>query len=224
MEFVRPHRPHGHRAARGPCALRGTVAQVQQAERVMRGLPRPQPARGSRMLEITASSRATARARSCWDVALDVAGAHLVCLMGRNGVGKTTLLKASWVCCRPAGSIQFDGEDLTRPAPTSGARAASATCHRGARSSRTSRWENLRVGLGRRGAASGRRAHLRPSSPCCAMLERRRRCPVRRPAAAARHRPRARSRDPKLLHPGRADRGHPAVDHQGESSVVIRGG
>jgi urea transport system ATP-binding protein len=59
-------------------------------------------------------------------------------LLGRNGVGKTTLLKClmGLVPRRPAAS--FDGQDLTRAPHERVSAPASATCRRGARSSRAS--------------------------------------------------------------------------------------
>ncbi len=52
------------------------------------------------------------------DVALEIGPGELVCLMGRNGVGKTTLLKTVMGLLRPrAGRIRFLGKDVTRAAP-----------------------------------------------------------------------------------------------------------
>jgi urea transport system ATP-binding protein len=50
-----------------------------------------------------------------WNVGLDVPAGSVVCLMGRNGVGKTTLLKTV-MGLLPArgGRIALDGEDITR--------------------------------------------------------------------------------------------------------------
>jgi len=58
------------------------------------------------------------------DVSLEVRPGELVCLMGRNGVGKTTLLKSimGLLRCR-AGHVVFDGRDLTRSSPDVRARA-----------------------------------------------------------------------------------------------------
>src|SRR5438067_13834576 len=59
------------------------------------------------------------------DVHLQVGPGEVVCLVGRNGVGKTTLLKSVMGLLRPrSGRILFDGRDLTRAAPYVRARAA----------------------------------------------------------------------------------------------------
>jgi urea transport system ATP-binding protein len=58
------------------------------------------------------------------DVSLEVRPGELVCLMGRNGVGKTTLLKSimGLLRCR-SGRVLFNGQDLTRTSPDVRARA-----------------------------------------------------------------------------------------------------
>jgi urea transport system ATP-binding protein len=50
-----------------------------------------------------------------WDLALDVAERRCTCIMGRNGVGKTTLLQCI-MGLLPArgGSIRFQGEDIIK--------------------------------------------------------------------------------------------------------------
>jgi urea transport system ATP-binding protein len=56
-------------------------------------------------------------------VFLTVGGGQVVCVMGRNGVGKTTLLKAIVGLLPPrAGSIDFQGQDLGRRLPYERAR------------------------------------------------------------------------------------------------------
>src|SRR5437773_6973703 len=58
------------------------------------------------------------------DVDLEVGHGQVVCLMGRNGVGKTTLLKSIMGLLRPrAGRVLFEDRDLTRAAPYRRARA-----------------------------------------------------------------------------------------------------
>jgi urea transport system ATP-binding protein len=59
-----------------------------------------------------------------WSVDLDVPDGQVVCLMGRNGVGKTTVLRAI-MGLLPArgGRITLDGQDITRWPPDRRARA-----------------------------------------------------------------------------------------------------
>ncbi len=58
------------------------------------------------------------------EVSLSVPAGQVVCLMGRNGVGKTTLLKAIIGLLRArAGRIVFQGRDLTGEPPHRRARA-----------------------------------------------------------------------------------------------------
>jgi urea transport system ATP-binding protein len=58
------------------------------------------------------------------DVDLEVEAGKIVCLMGRNGVGKTTLLKSVMGLLRPrSGQVVFNGRDLTRTSPDVRARA-----------------------------------------------------------------------------------------------------
>jgi urea transport system ATP-binding protein len=59
-----------------------------------------------------------------WGVDLSVAAGQVVCLMGRNGVGKTTVLKAVMGLLRARrGRISLDGVDVTRWSPDRRARA-----------------------------------------------------------------------------------------------------
>jgi urea transport system ATP-binding protein len=65
------------------------------------------------MLEVRSLDVAYGESQVLWDVSLDVPAGTVVCLMGRNGVGKTTLLK-SIMGLLPvrAGRVSFDGTDL----------------------------------------------------------------------------------------------------------------
>ena len=65
------------------------------------------------MLEIRDLNVAYGESQVLWDVSLDVPQGGVVCLMGRNGVGKTTLLKTVMgLLPARSGQILFDGTDL----------------------------------------------------------------------------------------------------------------
>ena len=65
------------------------------------------------MLDVRGLNVAYGESQVLWDVSLDVPAGSVVCLMGRNGVGKTTLLK-SIMGLLPirSGRVAFDGTDL----------------------------------------------------------------------------------------------------------------
>jgi urea transport system ATP-binding protein len=120
------------------------------------------------MLEIRGLSVAYGESQVLWDVSLDVPAGAVVCLMGRNGVGKTTLLK-SVMGLLPvrSGSIVFDGVDLVGRRPEERAARGIGYVPQGREifPNLTVR-ENLRIGLLGRGAprrhgtGSGRREEM----------------------------------------------------------------
>ena len=70
------------------------------------------------MLEIRGLNVAYGESQVLWDVSLDVPPGGVVCLMGRNGVGKTTLLKTVMgLLPARSGQVLFDGKDLGRLRP-----------------------------------------------------------------------------------------------------------
>ena len=83
------------------------------------------------------------------DLNMEVRGGEMVCLMGRNGVGKTTLLKSIMGLLRTrAGRITFNGADLTRSSPDIRARAGIGYVPQGREIfPQLTVLENLQVGL-----------------------------------------------------------------------------
>ena len=76
------------------------------------------------MLSIKGLDVAYGESQVLWGVDLEVGAGELVCLMGRNGVGKTTLLKTA-IGLLPArrGTVSFDGAEITAWSPDRRARA-----------------------------------------------------------------------------------------------------
>ncbi len=76
------------------------------------------------MLEINHLSVSYGETLILRDVSMEVRAGEMVCLMGRNGVGKTTLLKCIMGLLRAgAGRVSFLGRDLTHTSPDVRARA-----------------------------------------------------------------------------------------------------
>jgi urea transport system ATP-binding protein len=70
------------------------------------------------MLEIRGLDVAYGESQVLWDVSLEVPAGEVVCLMGRNGVGKTTLLKTIMgLLPARSGRVLLDGADLTGRRP-----------------------------------------------------------------------------------------------------------
>jgi urea transport system ATP-binding protein len=85
-----------------------------------------------------------------WDVGLTVPAGSRVCLMGRNGMGKTTLLRCI-MGLQPvrSGSIGFEGGDLLKCAAEQRARLGIGYVPQGREIfSQLTVEENLRIGLG----------------------------------------------------------------------------
>jgi urea transport system ATP-binding protein len=108
----------------------------------------------SSLLAIRALNQSYGGSHTLWDVALDVPGGSRTCLMGRNGMGKTTLLKCimgmlPW----SSGSVTFDGTDVGPLPAEARARLGIGYVPQGREIfPQLTVEENLRVGLGiRRG-------------------------------------------------------------------------
>jgi urea transport system ATP-binding protein len=91
-----------------------------------------------------------------WDVDLDVAAGSRTCLMGRNGMGKTTLLKCIMGLLRiTSGEIRFDAVALTSMPAEARARLGIGYVPQGREIfAQLTVEENLRVGLGIRAHAT----------------------------------------------------------------------
>src|SRR3954467_5774961 len=84
-----------------------------------------------------------------WDVNLIVPKGSRTCLMGRNGMGKTTLLKCIMGLLPATGQIRFNGVDLCTIGPEQRARLGIGYVPQGRDVfPQLTVEENLRVGLG----------------------------------------------------------------------------
>ena len=90
--------------------------------------------------------------RTLWDIDLDLEAGSRLCLMGRNGVGKTTLLKCVMgLVPVTSGSIAFDEVDLLARSPESRARLGIGYVPQGREIfPQLTVEENLRIGLAAR--------------------------------------------------------------------------
>jgi urea transport system ATP-binding protein len=92
-----------------------------------------------------------------WDVQLQVPPGQVVCLLGRNGVGKTTFLKSLMGLLKPwAGTITFNGKSITSLTPDRRARLGIGYVPQGRDIfPDLTVLENLRVGQVARGEKNG---------------------------------------------------------------------
>ena len=105
------------------------------------------------VLSVTALNQFYGGSHTLWDVSLDVAAGSRTCLMGRNGMGKTTLLKCIMGLLPAAsGEIVFDGSDLRAQPPEARARLGIGYVPQGREIfPQLTVEENLQVGVGIRG-------------------------------------------------------------------------
>ncbi|VWX61170.1 High-affinity branched-chain amino acid transport ATP-binding protein LivF [Burkholderiales bacterium 8X] len=70
------------------------------------------------MLELSSIRVAYGQATALWDVSLSIASGELLCVVGPNSAGKSTLINAIAGLHRiSAGQMHFDGQDISRLAP-----------------------------------------------------------------------------------------------------------
>ncbi len=102
------------------------------------------------MLAVKGLNQFYGGSHTLWDVDLDVAPGSRMCLMGRNGMGKTTLLKCIMgLQSVSSGGISFDGNDLVKSPAEQRARLGIGYVPQGREIfSHLTVEENLRVGLG----------------------------------------------------------------------------
>lgn len=104
------------------------------------------------MLRIENLNQYYGESHTLWDVGLNIEAGSRVCLMGRNGMGKTTLLKCLMgLLPVKTGRIEFDGKDLTRQTAELRARLGVGFVPQGRQIfSQLTVEENLAVGLNAR--------------------------------------------------------------------------
>jgi len=102
------------------------------------------------MLAVKGLNQYYSGSHTLWDVDLSVRDGSLICLMGRNGMGKTTLLKCIMGLLKTSsGNISFDGVDLLKCRAEERARIGIGYVPQGREIfSHLTVEENLSVGLG----------------------------------------------------------------------------
>jgi urea transport system ATP-binding protein len=102
------------------------------------------------MLTIAGLNQSYGSSHTLWDAGLEVPDGSRTCLLGRNGMGKSTLLKCVMGLLPAAsGRIEFDGVDLRRLPAEARARLGIGYVPQGREIfSHLTVEENLRIGLG----------------------------------------------------------------------------
>lgn len=104
------------------------------------------------MLNISGLNQFYGQSHILWDLDLEIKPASCTCIMGRNGVGKTTLLKCIMgILPTRSGSMRFGETELSTLAPEQRARIGIGYVPQGREIfSQLSVEENLRIGLAAR--------------------------------------------------------------------------
>jgi urea transport system ATP-binding protein len=102
------------------------------------------------LLELRALNQSYGGSHTLWDVTLDVPAGSRTCLMGRNGMGKTTLLKCIMgLLPITSGEMRFNGTDLRTMSVDARARLGIGYVPQGREIfPQLTVEENLRLGLG----------------------------------------------------------------------------
>src|SRR5690606_38738167 len=103
------HRSHRHGVARRQGARRRVDGQDTGRPDRHRGL-----SRGVKVtvLQIEKLNQFYGESHTLWDISREVPEGGCLCLMGRNGVGKTTLLKSVMGSVASTGTVKFAGTSL----------------------------------------------------------------------------------------------------------------
>ncbi len=101
------------------------------------------------LLKVTGMEAAYGRARVLFGVDVTVDAGQLMCVMGRNGVGKTTLLNSIMGVLAPtAGKVVFEGRDVTKTPTYERVRLGMGYVPQGHETfPQLTVWENLQVTL-----------------------------------------------------------------------------
>ena len=128
------------------------------------------------LLTIDALSQSYGGSRTLWDVTMNVPEGSRTCLMGRNGMGKTTLLKCIMgLLPVSSGEVRFGGTAIGALPAESRARHGIGYVPQGREIfPQLTVEENLRVGLGVRSRARTIPSHIYDLFPVLASMRRRR--------------------------------------------------
>lgn len=128
------------------------------------------------MLAVSTLNQSYGGSHTLWDVQIDVPEGSRTCLMGRNGMGKTTLLKCIMGLLPSTGSIMFGGKNLLTLAAEARAALGIGYVPQGREVfSQLTVEENLRVGLGiRKGGPRSVPSHIFELFPVLKQMLRRR--------------------------------------------------
>ena len=115
--------------------------------------PAASPPAAAPVLEVAGVNQFYGTSHTLWDASLTIPASGCVCLMGRNGVGKTTLLKVIMgLLPATSGSVKFAGQELLGTPAERRARLGIGYVPQGREIfSDLSVEENLQVGLAARG-------------------------------------------------------------------------
>jgi urea transport system ATP-binding protein len=151
------------------------------------------------------------------DVSLQAELGKVTVLLGRNGVGKTTLLKSLMgLVPIKTGSIEFDGKPMQAATPYERARAGIGFVPQGREIfARLTVEENLRMGLAYKPGGTPIPAELYELFPVLRQMLHRRGGDLSGGQQQQLAIARALAPQPKPADPGRTHRGHPAQHHQG---------